>query len=409
MTRVYRIAGYDISPGHEKWNDGLAYCHKKSVRPLCMCTPQGVKMYVAKTKSGYCIKRMPKQGEQHAVTCPSYEAPRELSGRGYVDDAAISEDEKTGETALKVDFPLTKNKNAKAPEAPDGAPTDTVESVQKKLTLRALFDYLYDEAELNQYHPSERRKSYRYIRERLIQTLNNKRTKNLALDERVLIPEAFILDKKDEHFQSVRKFLSQLKPKNKTRPVGVLVGEFKAIEQARFGYKLLVKHLPSNPIFFDEKMHGKIEKAFSYELSVFAENEDAKVLVVTTFYVTESGNLQMDLCTMVPVNKDWIPFYSNDEKFLIDKLASDSVQFTKTLRYNIPSKEVIASVVIPKNDELLAVYCVPMGADSEYINSLDNVLEKTKADAMVIDFNSDSVVEAINGLSKTMALKDTSF
>jgi hypothetical protein len=75
-----------------------------------MCLAEGVEMYVARLAGdrGYIVKRMPDTGSHHAPDCPSYEPPAEFSGLGQVLGSAITEDPATGETTLKLDFPLAR-------------------------------------------------------------------------------------------------------------------------------------------------------------------------------------------------------------------------------------------------------------------------------------------------------------
>ena len=78
----------------------LAAAHTDRVRPLCMCRPDGVAMYVAKIgPDKYVIKRMPDSGLEHSHRCGSYRPPEELSGLGQVRGSAITEEADIGLTA----------------------------------------------------------------------------------------------------------------------------------------------------------------------------------------------------------------------------------------------------------------------------------------------------------------------
>jgi hypothetical protein len=120
-----------------------------------MCLVEGVEMYVARLMSshgGYIVKRMPDTGSYHAPDCPSYEPPAEFSGLGQVLGSAITEDPTTGETTLKLDFPLIKMPG-RSQMPPSGSDRDSVASDGIKLTLRGLLHFLWDEAELTRWHP----------------------------------------------------------------------------------------------------------------------------------------------------------------------------------------------------------------------------------------------------------------
>jgi hypothetical protein len=50
----------------------LARAYSASMRPRCLCMPNGVEMYIAKYGL-YVLKRMPGTGKDHAAACESYE------------------------------------------------------------------------------------------------------------------------------------------------------------------------------------------------------------------------------------------------------------------------------------------------------------------------------------------------
>src|SRR5690606_29061654 len=86
-----------------------AHAYKRRERPLCLCLNPGIPMYIARNgDNGYVLKRMPNSSQSHHPDCDSFEIPAELSGRGAVEQKAISEDQETGLTNLKLDFSLTK-------------------------------------------------------------------------------------------------------------------------------------------------------------------------------------------------------------------------------------------------------------------------------------------------------------
>ncbi len=107
-SAVYEIAGRRIDIGARGFAEAIADAYAARQRPRCMCLVRGVEMYVAHLGEGYIVKRMPYTGSRHAPDCPSYEPPAEFSGLGQVLGSAITEDPTTGETTLKLDFPLSK-------------------------------------------------------------------------------------------------------------------------------------------------------------------------------------------------------------------------------------------------------------------------------------------------------------
>ncbi len=140
----------------------LADAHANKIRPLCMCLPGGVPMYVAKVGEHYAIKRMPNTGGTHDPDCTSYDPPAELSGLGEVKGEAIQENVEDGTTTLRLDFSLSKT-GGKAAPAPSGVAADTVRTDGAKLTLRGTLHYLWEEAQLNRWYPAMEGKRSWYV------------------------------------------------------------------------------------------------------------------------------------------------------------------------------------------------------------------------------------------------------
>jgi hypothetical protein len=127
-SAVYEIAGRRFEIGSRGFAEAIADAHAPPA-PRCMCLVEGVEMYVARlgVRWGYIVKRMPDTGSHHAPDCPSYEPPAEFSGLGQVLGSAITEDPATGETTLKLDFPLAKDAGPIA-MPPAGGDSDSVTS-----------------------------------------------------------------------------------------------------------------------------------------------------------------------------------------------------------------------------------------------------------------------------------------
>ena len=231
----------------------LAYASKN--RPLCECVHPGVAMYIAHVSESFVLKRMPNSGSRHHPECPSFEPPPELSGLGEVNGSAIHEDADSGVTTLKLDFTLAKNARRIEPNAAV-AEGDSVRTDGKKLTLRGMLHYLWEEAELNRWVPAMAgKRSWFVVRQRLLQAAANKLTKGDSLDSMLFIPEPFVLDRKDE---MLRRRLERLKrlsePAKGPCKLILIVAEVKAIDVSRYGHKFLLKHLPDMPMMIADDL-----------------------------------------------------------------------------------------------------------------------------------------------------------
>ena len=388
----YLIDGIVTHKDDPHFNDALAGSYKGSERPLCLCMTPGIPMYIARVQEEtYALKRMPNSGQIHHPDCDSYEIPPELSGRGEVDDKAISEDHASGITNLKLDFALSKVAVNRAGPKGDSQEATVVKADTTKLTIRSLLHYLYEEAGLNRWSPNMAgKRNWFIVRKYLMLAVQNKVTRKMPLAESLLIPEQFSLDHKDEIVARRRKTLAKLKKQGKKTPMGILVGEVKEIGEARYGHKLVIKHMPDTPVYMDENVFKRINKAFSTELAFFYENESIHLLAICTFYLSPTGSPQVDTISFMIVNSNWLPFENIEELELLERLTRSDRHFIKGLRYNLTAGDVIASVLLTDTNETpTAVYLVPAGVNENYYDELNRVIENSELASKIIDINNE--------------------
>lgn len=366
--RWLEIAGERVAADSPDLRSRLAGVHGAQSRPLCLCRADGVPMYVARSNGSVILKRMPLTGPEHDPACESYEPPAELSGRGEVQGSAIDEDAAEGVTRLKLDFSLSKRgQRAAAPAgevAGEAARTDGA-----KLTLRGLLHFLWEEAELNHWSPGMAgRRSWAVVRHRLTEAAANKATKNAVLAERLFVPETFAAERKAE---IAERRATALKPLSggdgATRSLMVLIGEVKEIAPARFGHKLVVKHLPDMPLMLAEDMHRRLRTRFAAELELADGIAGSHLLAIATFGRGATGIAAVEEIALVSTTEQWVPIEHAYDAALVSGLARSGVRFVKGLRYNLAKSRPLASVVLPATrPRPTALYVIPPGADDAY-------------------------------------------
>lgn len=335
-----------------------AYARKE--HPLCLCIGTGIAMYISKIKNEiYLLKRMPKTGLSHDIECPSFEMPYELSGRADLQGSGISIDETTGVSTLKFDFSLSKKKNSSPPpEQTSGSKTD-VEAVSKKLTLRSLMHYLFDEAGFCKWTARMEGKRNWFVIEKYIrQATLNKIAKGEPLDQYLLIPAPFTDETQQENKKVRRDFIHRIKQTSKSSTrLGMVFAEVKEITPSKYGYKLTAKHMPELPLFFDEKLHKKIHSVFALELSMF-EQDGVHLMLLATFTVSPAESLSIEALTFITVNKNWMPFDGPHELRLIDYCIRSKRSFFKPLRYNTDRTRSVPSIILNDPIKPKAIYLV---------------------------------------------------
>lgn len=376
----------------------LAKYYKNKERPLCLCKDKGIEMYIARNGDNvYILKRLPYSGQQHHPDCDSFEIPAELSGREAMQKNAICEDQETGLTNLKLDFSLSRISINRSINKGEAKEKTSVQANPTKLSIRSLLHFFYEDAGLNKWSPRMHGKRNWYIiRKHILQAAKNKVARKSPLTEYLLIPENFSVDNKTEITNRRGLFLSKLKKQGNKQPMGILIGELKSIENARFGYKMLIKHMPDAPVYLDEAVYKRINKVFPTELAFFNEDEAIHLLTICTFTLSAAGSPQVDNISFMTVDRNWLPFENREEMELLEKLYSKQRSFIKGLRYNLGSAEVIASVLLTDtNEKPTAVYLVPTDAQDRYYVSLDLIVNQSEMHSHIIDINKEQTFNII--------------
>ena len=348
---VYSIAGRRVEMGTAEFAEAVAEAHAAHQRPRCLCQVDGVEMYVARLagpNGGYIVKRMPDTGSHHAPDCPSYEPPAECSGLGQVLGSAISEDPATGETTLKLDFALTR-----LPGRPHMAPTgaserDSVSSDGTRLSLRGLLHYLWDQAELNRWHPGfAGKRSWATVRRKILQAALHKSACGRSLYSRLYVPEPFSIEERDAiNARRLAQWQTAGPAPGKAQPLMLLIGEVKEIVKARYGFKAIVKHLPDQAFTLDEQLYRRLGRRFEAELALWGASDDIHLVMIATFGLSNAGVPAIHELCLMPVTRQWLPVEDGFEKQLVEKLVGDGRSFIKGLRYGLGATSAVACATL---------------------------------------------------------------
>ena len=382
--QTYRLENLVLNSDDPRFAPSLAKAHADKSRPLCMCQPpSGMPMYVARLNDGFLVKRMPNTGSHHHPDCDSYEPPPELSGFGEVEGSAIQEDIAAGVTTLKLDFKLTKLGSRSLPIA-SGASRDSARTDGSRLTLRGTLHYLWEQARLNRWTPAMAgKRSWFVVRKYLLQAAADKTAKGAPLDDVLFIPESFSVERKAEiEARRVAKLARTAVSTPGAHQLMLLIGEVKAIEPARYGHKVTVKHLPEMPFLLAGDLHQRMVKRFAAELALWSEDESTHLLIVATFGVSPGGVAALDELCLVPTTGNWIPIEHHADAQLLDKLTHAGRRFTKCLRYNLAADRPLASVVLSDTAPApVALYLVPPSASEGYRLALDQLIQASEMTA----------------------------
>lgn len=391
MTQ-YTISDMVISRDSADFDDALAYAYSLGERPHCLCqtekTGEIIPMYIAKVGEGFFLKRMPGTGSDHHPDCEHYELPMGLSGKGDL-DKAITEDHQSGTTDLRLDFSLAKVAMTRTIVGVSAKEKATIKVDPKKLSLRSLLHYLYEEAGFNKWSPRmEGKRKWSVIRRYILEAAQGKNAKKAPLLNKLFLPETYQPEKTAQLDVQQRQYFGQFKKQGKSQPIGIVIGEIDSIEQARYGFRLTLKHMKNKPIFFGEDVYKRLEKNFSSEISLLFEEPDrVHLLSIITFTLSESGNLNLESISLMMTDENWLPFENLDDREVTYRLVNQKRYFAKGLRYNLTKDDIIASALITDLDEPNALYVIPADADEAYRANLDRIIDENKVPATLWDID----------------------
>lgn len=371
---LYRINDQTIDSDDNSCSALLEQAWSGRIRPYCLCRPEGVEMYLARFEQRILIKRMPDTGCNHDPECEHFEAPASLSGLGEVLGKAIEEKD-DGSAVLKLGFSLSRIGAHLAP-APGGEPSDTVSAQPNKLSLRSLLHYLWHEAGLHRWTPAFRNKRHWHqVHNHLTAAGATMFTKKAPLGDRLYIPEPFRIDHANEIETRRRAFMARFRPdRTDRRDLVLIVGELKAIDLSRYGYKLTLKHMADFPLYASADTVKRLNKRFVAEFDIAASLEDVHLMLISTASINHAGHASLEDASVMLVDENWIPFEDIDERDLISELTRTGRSFVKGLRFNVQNRP-LANLLLTDLSPAVAMYILASTLSDENRAVIDEMIE----------------------------------
>ena len=388
MNRRIRIGGVDVAIDGETPEELLAGAYARREHPLCLCCHEGVAMYIARFGGRHILKRMPGTGPQHDVDCDSYEPPAGLSGLAAVEGQAIVENIDDGTTALKLGFSLSKVAGRAAPAAGESSEASEAKADGARLSLKAMLHFLWDRAGFNRWRPAMAgRRNWAVVRKFLLDAAAVSMAKGKPLAHSLYIPEMFDAKREDAIVRRRAELLSRaIQSNGNRRSLAILIGEVKEITPSRIGARLVVKHAPRFPFMLAEDIERRVKKAFAVELALWNAGVESHLIAAVTFGIDPAGVATVESIALMTVNENWIPVETAYEATLVERLTKGGAGFVKSLRYNLPAAQPMASLVLPREGgQSTAMYIVPDSADAAFRERLEELIGESGMRSWVWD------------------------
>ena len=332
----YLINGKVYSPHDPALQEALARVYGTPARPRCLCVDGGVEMYVSKFQD-FVIKRMPESGTEHTPTCPSFELPPSESGIGQLLGEAIINRGTEG-VELRLAFPLTRY-HGRSQACRSSAAREEVAVGRPQLSLRGLMHYLWEQAGFNRWYATmQGKRSYGVVRRFLLQACSDIETKGLRLRDRIFMPEPFVASQTAEIARRHRSALAPLASTDAPSRFNLMVaiGQVKALAPTTVGYKLVLRHLPDCPLFFEHSAAERAKRIFRDEL-VASATDRVRLVAGCLIHARDQHCCEIDALTLMITSLQWIPLDFVSQLDVVEKLVSEERTFLKPLRYDAPA------------------------------------------------------------------------
>lgn len=333
-TQRFSIKGRVVDASAPDLQDLLAQIRETPERPRCLCVPGGVEMYVARHRL-FVVKRMPDTGSKHHPSCASYEPALQQSGLGELMGDAVLE-LAAGQVQLRVDFPWARSAGQGQPRGDPGESVD-VATTGRRMSLRALMHFLLERAGFNRWSPAmDGKRNQGVFHKYMMAAAEDVLIKGVELKERLFVPEPFSEVTKSELAQRRREKLAVLLPQAGSRPLAMVVGEYKSNEPMPGGRRVWIKHMPDAPLLVDNKTWARMERVFAPMFEARDADHGLKVRLILAALIRarREQTYEIDAACMMLTNEQWIPLEGIHELHLMHALVTQRRRFIKPLRYD---------------------------------------------------------------------------
>jgi len=332
----------------ERLQAALSRVYESGPRPRCLCREGGVEMYVAR-HGRFVVKRMPDTGSLHHPGCPSYEPEAAQSGLGELMGDAVLELE-PGQVELRVGFPWTHALGTEsARNRGERIDPGEVEAPRRRMSLRAVTHYLFEQAGFNRWVPAMAgKRSQTVLQKYLLDAATDISIKGERLAQRLYVPEAFNESTHAEAARRRREKLALLQPTNNRMPLALLIGEFKVAETSGTSVRVWIKHMPDVPLWVDRPVWARVERTFAALFEARGADVGAKPRLILSALIRarREHTYEIDAASLMLTSEHWIPVEGVHELPLIRALVERGRRFVKPLRYDAGSAGRFPNVLL---------------------------------------------------------------
>lgn len=291
------------------------FAKSQGIVPKCMCKKGGIDMQIAHMESNdnYVLKRNPRSGQSHHESCWSHGAPQNKR-RGVTDYIHAITRFDDGSSDLNLNTSILFAQNSITPKLTNSTPRSGTRNTKPSASLKGLFEFLWDEANLSSWEPDSPKPNYKSIRALLVNEVASLLSCNkISLNDILIVPYFEQKSAFREIIQTATLCTEDGEPKRRSIILG-LVGSYKPTKNENGCVKL---YSVNHSIIFINKptVVARVEKKLpvdeKQEHNYDRERDNLYWFIGTVYHVlNQKGNrmnLVADDATIVAVSKEHVP------------------------------------------------------------------------------------------------------
>ena len=334
---TFSIFGRRLRPDDAAFVEALVEARARRHRPRCLCASPAPEMCIARWCDRYVLKRMPLTGDRHAPTCPSSK-PWVCLLPGKSTDAAPT-NRHTGMETLWPAFALSRREpmgSAAMARPAQGSSNDG----HPRVSLRGLLDYLWEQAELDRWHPGfAGRRTWAIVRLRLLRAAAGRFLGGQALSDCLFIPKAFRMAWPEANARRLSVHWHRTMAQRPGHPLTLLVGELKSIQAEPDGEaRAFIWHLARCPFILSASLYLDVCRRFGRDLSAWASSKGARIVIIATFRVEGAEAPRIEEISLMSTASEWLPLDDPFDRRLAEVLVAQGRHFRKVAGRRQPDR-----------------------------------------------------------------------
>jgi len=309
----------------------LAEDYRSGRRPRCMCTQEGVEMYVGRRGSLYYLSRMPGSGFLHDPACESTEDANLLSGAGCYAPGALVE---TEEGLMRIRAALDVRGRIALPSP--------------EVRLDGVMDLLLEQANLNRTDPDEASRSWAQVRDRLLEAAQNFLVDGASLADRLFVPEPYDRQRPGKGEAAARAFVAD------HHAAALLCAPLKELRHRGYSWHLTLKHLPGLDLWISDDTTAEIESR--YGAPIITSPPEYALCIARVKPGRQAGNINVVNLSLRPTDKQYLPCGSALEAEIATGFRERGIGFMRPLRFDSPPDVALADYAVLSGDQAKPVF-----------------------------------------------------